>query len=258
MQRNHIFLACFFIPMAVASANCFAQQYPFVHYSPKDGLVSNRVRSIYQDSKGLMYFLTMNGLSVYDGTRFTNYTSEEGLENDIVNCVMEMGKDSIWVATNTGQINCLVKGKLKTLSLNTSSGPIINYLCRGTDGKLYAAADDGLFLYEQKSFTKLPFTDIQGENINSYITLIFPAGNYLLCLRDPSLSGAFILYLYDCVQKKIVSQISNTIVTNISQSKDGRIWVSTNNGIRQLDKSELFNGKLVLHKLPLVFKHIAD
>jgi ligand-binding sensor domain-containing protein len=104
--------------MAIASANCFAQQYPFVHYSPKDGLVSNRVRSIYQDGKGLMYFLTMNGLSVYDGTRFTNYTSEEGLENDIVNCVMEMGNDSIWVVTNTGQINCLVKGKAENTFTN--------------------------------------------------------------------------------------------------------------------------------------------
>ena len=258
MQRNHIFLACFFIQMAIASATCCAQQYPFVHYSPKDGLVSNRVRSIYQDSKGLIYFLTMNGLSVYDGTRFTNYTSEEGLENDIVNCVMEMGDDSIWVATNTGQINCLVKGKLKTLSLSTSSGPIINYLCRGEDGELYAAADDGLFLYQQNRFTKLSFTDMEGKNINNFITLIVPAGNYLLCLRDPSLTGASILYLYDCMQKRIVSQSSNTIAVSISKSKDGRIWVSTGNGMRQLDKTELFSGKIVLQKLPDIFKNIAD
>ena len=257
MHRNHIFLACFFI-MAIASANCFAQQYPFVHYSPKDGLVSNRVRSIYQDSRGLMYFLTMNGLSVYDGTRFTNYTSEEGLKNDIVNCVLEMGDDSIWVVTNIGQINCLVKGKMKTLSLNTSSGPVINYLCRGGDGQLYAAADDGLFMYQQKSFTKLPFTDMQGKNIDNYITLIAPAGDYLLCLRDSSLTGASILYLYDYMQKRIVSQSSNTIVVSISRSKDGRIWISTGKGMRQLDMTELSNGKIVFEKLPAVFKNIAD
>ena len=257
MQRNHIFLACFFI-ITIASANCFAQQYPFVHYSPKDGLVSNRVRSIYQDSKGLMYFLTMNGLSVYDGTRFTNYTSEEGLQNDIVNCVMEMGDDSLWVITNTRQINCLVKNKLKTFALNSSSDPVINHLCRGEDGQLYAAADDGLFMYQQKGFTKLPFTDMQGKNINNYITLIVPAGKYLLCLRDPTLSGTFILYLYDCLQKKIISQSSNTIVTSISQSKDGRIWVSTGNGMRQLDTTELYNGKIALQKLPAVFKNIVD
>ena len=258
MRRNHIFLACFLILIVIARANCFAQQYPFVHYSPKDGLVSNRVRSIYQDSKGLMYFLTMNGLSVYDGTRFTNYTSEEGLENDIVNCVMEMGDDSLWVITNTGQINCLVRKKLKTFALNSSSGPVINHLCRGEDGQLYAAADDGLFIYQQKSFTKLPFTDMQGKNIDNYITFIVPAGNYLLCLRDQSLTGSFILYLYDCLQKRIVSQSSNTTVTSISQSKDGRIWASTGKGMRQIDKTELFNGKIVFQKLPAVFKNIAD
>ena len=97
--------------------NCITQQYIFVHYSPKEGLASNRVRNIYQDSRGRLFFYTLNGLSVYDGARFTNYTTEEGLYNDIVNGVVEMGDDSLWVITNTISINCLVKGKMKTLVL---------------------------------------------------------------------------------------------------------------------------------------------
>lgn len=125
MQRTAILFACLFI-----CTNSIAQQYPFVHYSPKDGLLSNRVRSVYQDSKGRLYFLTMNGLSIYDGARFTNFTSENGLEDDIVNCVMEMGDDSIWVATNTSKINYFIKGKIKTLSLNSPSTPVVNHLCR--------------------------------------------------------------------------------------------------------------------------------
>ena len=254
MQRTIIFFAYFFI-----YAICFAQQYPFVHYSPKDGLVSNRVRSIFQDSKGRMYFLTMNGLSIYDGSRFTNYTSEDGLENDIVNCVMEMGDDSMWVATNTNRMNCLIKGKLKPLTLNPISHPVINYLCRDNKtSNIYAAADDGLFMFQQDSFTRLPFTDMLGKDINSYIAHLVLVGDYLLCLRDPSLGGAYILYLYDCRQKKIVSQTDNTNVVNIAQSKDGRIWISTANGIRQLDKDELLKGKIVLQKLPGMFKNISD
>ena len=71
MQRCVLLLAYFFI-----CVTCLSQQYLFVHYSPKDGLGSNRVRSLYQDSKGRLYFLTMNGLSIYDGASFTNFISE--------------------------------------------------------------------------------------------------------------------------------------------------------------------------------------
>ncbi len=64
MQRRLILLAFFFIPIAIGSSGAFAQQYPFVHYGPNDGLVSNRVRSIYQDSRGRIYFITLNCLTV--------------------------------------------------------------------------------------------------------------------------------------------------------------------------------------------------
>src|SRR6185436_2425143 len=125
MQRTAIILACFFI-----CVNCFSQQYPFVHYTPKDGLASNWVRNIYQDSRGRVFFSTLNGLSVYDGARFTNYTVENGLPTDVINCVMEMGDDSIWIATNANHLTCLVRSKIKTVSLKDSATPIINFLCR--------------------------------------------------------------------------------------------------------------------------------
>ena len=138
------------------------------------------------------------------------------------------------------------------------SHPVINYLCRDENRNLYAAADDGLFLFQQNSFTRLPFTDLTGKDINRYIASLLSVGNYLLCMRDPGLGGAYILYLYDCLQKKIVSQTSNTVVMNMAKSNDGRIWISTTNGIRQLDKPELFKGKIVLHELPGIFKDFSD
>src|SRR5688572_2090726 len=141
MQRTVIIFACFII-----CTNNNAQQYPFVHYTPKDGLISNQIKNIYQDSKGRLYFCSINGLSVYDGSRFINYTSKNGLNYDIVNCVMEMGDDSIWIVTNSNKINCLVNGKLKTVTLKDSAVPIINLLTRDDKGVLYAATDQGLFL----------------------------------------------------------------------------------------------------------------
>ena len=84
-----------------AISNLTAQQYPFVHYTPKDGLVNSRVRRAYQDSKGRMYFMTFGGLSMYDGARFKNYTLQNGLLSNLVNDVLEVGEDSLLVAVNT-------------------------------------------------------------------------------------------------------------------------------------------------------------
>src|SRR6185436_83140 len=97
MQRLILILAYFFI-----CTNIFAQQYPIVHYTPKDGLVNSRVKKAFQDSKGRMYFLTYGGLSVFDGARFINYTTQQGLGNNLVNDIFEAGQDSLLIATNSG------------------------------------------------------------------------------------------------------------------------------------------------------------
>ena len=106
MQRNVIVLACFLV-----CADCFAQQYPFVYYTPRDGLINSRVRSIEQDSQGRMYFITHGGLSVYDGKRFINYDHRQGLANEYVNDIIEVGPDSFLLAVNASNApyNCTRK-----------------------------------------------------------------------------------------------------------------------------------------------------
>src|SRR6476620_1791881 len=111
MLKKLFFIACFIY------SHCFAQQYPFVHYTPKDGLVNSRVRKAYQDSKGRMYFLTFNGLSVYDGARFKNYGTQNGLIAGLVNDVLEVGDDSLLVSINDCGLNVLVRGEMKKVKL---------------------------------------------------------------------------------------------------------------------------------------------
>src|SRR4030095_13491889 len=115
MQRKLTFLACLFVLAVVLNVDCLAQlaesrgRYPFVFYTPRDGLVNSRVRSIKQDSRGRMFFITYGGLSVYDGTRFTNYNRQDGLADDLINDMVEVGPDSSLVATNAAKLNTLVK-----------------------------------------------------------------------------------------------------------------------------------------------------
>ena len=237
--------------------NPFAQRFPFVHYSPKDGLISNQIRSIHQDSRGRLYFLSMKGMSIYDGSRFTNYTSDNGLNFDIVNTIMEMEDDSLWIVTNNTQINCFVKGRIKKLKFKTDTLPIINHLTKDAKGTLYAATDQGLYFFKNNEFTRLSLTDIHGRDINYYITNLIPAGDYLLIQRDHSLlnDDQFIIYLYNIKTGKVISQLERIFF--ISQAPDKRIWVSTDKHIMSIDQSAIEKGELKLNVLPEQFEEIS-
>src|SRR4030095_6623431 len=103
-KKGRLFFAFFLLSAGIT----YPQEFPFVQYTPKDGLVNSRVRKIFQDTRGRIYFLTYGGLSVYDGSRFRNYTTQDGLGVEMVNDIIELGEDSFLVATNTSKLNSLV------------------------------------------------------------------------------------------------------------------------------------------------------
>ncbi len=253
MCRTIIMLTSLFITM-----HLFAQQYPFVHYSPRDGLISNQVRSIYQDSKGRLYFISINGLSIYDGSRFSNYNSANGFGADAVNSVIEMGNDSIWIATNDVNIHCLAHSQL-TKMVFAEPPPIIDNLVRDEKGTLYAASEQGLFVFKQDRFIKLPFITRDAKDLNSLISNIYPAGRYLLITRDNSLVNAEeknILYLYEKESGKIVAQTKDVPILSVAKAPDGRIWTSTGKDIISLDTNELKKGKIIFQELPPLYNKV--
>jgi ligand-binding sensor domain-containing protein len=70
---------------------------------------------MFQDSKGKLYIATFGGLSIYDGSRFTNFDINNGLDNNLINDIVEMGDDSVWILVNSQKINYVVNGRIKNL-----------------------------------------------------------------------------------------------------------------------------------------------
>jgi ligand-binding sensor domain-containing protein len=67
-----------------------------------DGLVDDFVQAINSDSKGNIYFGTKNGLSVFDGTKWTSYKIEDGLAGNSILTITVDKKDVIWLGTDNG------------------------------------------------------------------------------------------------------------------------------------------------------------
>jgi len=249
VRKLYIFLACFFL----FSDELLSQRYPFINYTPLDGLVNNRVRSMYQDSKGRLYFLTSGGLSVYDGARFTNYTTADGLALEVVNDMLEMSPDSFWIATNTNKLNCLVNGKIKLLKTSDGFSPVINGFLRTDDGRIYAAADDGLFTWQGDRFTFLPVV-YEGKEVGRFLAQIKQSGKFLLLLINPGLGeDAGTIFLYDPNTRQVLHREKTFLTYHITTSLRGDIWLAGTTGIKVLKKEKLEQGIFQVEEVPANF-----
>ena len=174
-----IFLAaCLFM----GGMQVISQDYPFIKYTPKDGLISNRVQNFYQDTKGRIFFMTYNGLSIYDGVRYLNYSVEEGLSNPVVNDLLEITPDSLLIAPNINELNVLVNGSVKKLKTRDGFCPVINKFFRDNKN-IYVASDQGLYRFDEDIFIPV-FVDDKDPNTVESIYDIVDLNNYLLLHRS--------------------------------------------------------------------------
>lgn len=250
MQRKLILIACLMV-----CAGCFAQQYPFVYYTPKDGLVNSRVRDIWQDHTGRMYFITHGGLSVYDGKRFINYDQRNGLSNDLVNDIIEAAPDSFLVATNAPPLNTLVRGRVGIFKTADNFYPVINRFFKCSNGSWYAAADEGLFKLENNRFVKLRMNDNEGNETGCCLDRILEWKNYFILIPwNHDLKEKMILF--DRRSGKIADTELKTQVVTATTNRDGQIWLTTAAGLQMLDTSALNKGKINFLPVPKQYEAI--
>lgn len=156
-----------------------AQRLPIRHYDVVDGLAHSRVGAIYQDRKGYLWFGTREGLSRFDGYRFTNYGINDGLGQIIVNAIAEDRQGRLWVGTNGGGISRLLDDPQENSSLRLSKSPSgsrqkfisfrvgdtthsnqVNALVFDADDNIWCATDVGLYVAATKQHQQIKFKEI--------------------------------------------------------------------------------------------------
>ena len=105
MSRKIIILIFIFL-YTNCNIQIWGQEIAIKTYTANDGLVANPVRRIYQDSKGFIWIVTWEGISKYDGHKFTNYNTANGLTHELVNDVREIN-GKMYVAQNNGVVDVI-------------------------------------------------------------------------------------------------------------------------------------------------------
>lgn len=230
----------------------FAQKFnrKFLQITTEEGLSQSHVKTIYQDSRGFMWFGTDDGLNRYDGRTFKIYTAgnntSQRLVHSSINAIYPRNKQELWICTNLGvSIYNMHTDEVKTFhhleNLN------VKVCLQDKQGFIWFGTQTGLYLYNPVTdsmrvfkSTKSPksisnnhvFTIYQDKQDNIWIGTEY--GLNLWNRTDEN----FTRFLPD----GLPGSITGYSIRTISEDKDDRLWIGSNNSGLELminDKNDI-------------------
>ena len=234
----------------IGNCYCFAQTFNFKTYSVEEGLPQSQVQSIFQDSKGYIWFGTIaGGISKFDGKEFKNFGKKEGLCDNLILAIGEDEFGNIFVGTRSGL--CIFNGKgfqeitkLEKLFPNYRVNSILkdrfNNIWLGTQKKgliqlIFSESNKGIYL---EDITIQNWDNGKGLLSNN-VEVLFEdhAGNIWVGTNNGLNRFTNVVGLNKSLEFDSYNSHNLNLGDNIraiTQSKDGNIWVGTTAGLSQL------------------------
>lgn len=178
MQYRILFFGVIF---NLCSSWVFAQERNLKVFNEDNGLPSSTIYSVFQDSKGYLWFGTDRGISKYDGYYFTNYTVSDGLADNEVFNFFEDFSGRIWFYSFNGKISYYYHNKFycsenePSLRSIDSKSMITSMFEDSTKNLWISTYHNGIIRIKdgqgKRYFTKDDF---------EYVSAIFPISNDIL------------------------------------------------------------------------------
>ena len=139
----------------------------FTHFTKKEGLSNNNVRSILEDSQGNLWFGNWGaGVTRYDGDTFTHFSDRDALSNNYVRSILEDSQGNLWFGTYGGGVSMLRGDTITHFTENEGlSNNVVLSILEDRYGKLwFGTYGGGVSMYEGETITY--FTEKEGLSNN--------------------------------------------------------------------------------------------
>ncbi|MBK5720112.1 response regulator [Dysgonomonas sp. Marseille-P4677] len=255
-QRVRLFL--FVVYFFILSSQLFGIELNFKYYMVENGLSSNTVYTIIQDSKGYIWIGTEDGLNRFDGYSFRSFRNTPRDSTSIINnyiyALYEDINGQLWVGTETGisiydsrnnQFHYFNKKTKNNILLNDK---IQNIIADENENMWISSFRQGVFFYDKEldllkmhSFEK--YIDNRQEPI--YTTCIYKDRNGTIWALANN--TRYQLYKYNKQTDDFVPafpEVSSEMLKKLggySMLEDtfGTLWIGTwTNGLLEVDKKE--------------------
>ncbi len=269
---RHRLVLGFLLALALAPTSA-AQTLAFRRYDVPEGLANSRVNSVFQDSRGYLWFGTWEGLSRFDGVEFRSYSTPEGLPNFLVNAVTEDPQGRIWVATQGGGVARLLDRQKSPPGIRTETprsmfeshavgdsreSNIVQGILFDRRGDLCCGTQAGIFIGSPGEHGDLRFEPVAGSEVVEWAQPGFVDGrgrlwcatkNAILALEGSRIAARLSL-------PEPASDLVEPIA--IFPRPGGGTIVAFTKGVFELDSSEKADAAARWHRLPVALAPAQD
>jgi ligand-binding sensor domain-containing protein/serine phosphatase RsbU (regulator of sigma subunit) len=169
-----------------------ANRLRFNNLSLDDGLSQSTVYSILKDSRGFIWFGSLDGLNKYNGYEIVSYRKDVSDENSIadnyIKCLFEDNSQNLWIGTHNGisVYNRITNSFINPQDKNISNSSVTEIVQKDKD-HLWFATDNGIIEWEisddikKESFSKKVFNNTS-EGLDTAIIGIekFGSGEFII------------------------------------------------------------------------------
>lgn len=232
----------FFVLIVLLFGVAFAERLPVRVYKTADGLESSAVNRLFYDSRGFMWFCTRDGLSRFDGYRFTNYKLNGATTASMFDFIERRNGDYLVV----GQDGDVYRFDAKTpvIESDADNFPLLNAekiyenisgkLFEDSDGILWIIGDFGLRRIQETegkfSAVQFPISLPEGMKTSVFQIIEDSEKTFWMTTNRGLLRLAKdgqILAFYTTPPPTAVRTYATYVFADVS----GRIWVSSQDGI---------------------------
>ena len=180
----------------------------FKHITDEQGLSNTSVECILQDSRGFMWFGTLDGLNRYDGYNITVYNNNPkdtgSISDNTIHCIYEDRQHHLWIGTGNG-LNLF----------DQTANKFIRFTHSGNPGSISSNKINDIY-----------------EDAAHNLWIATAEGGLNLFDRSKSVFKHFVHYNHQ------PASLSSDEVNSVCEDRNGNLWVATNNGLNLLNRQK--------------------
>lgn len=215
-----------------------AAELPFRIYTTQDGLLRDDVNVIRRDSRGYLLFGTPEGLSIFDGYQFANYTANDGLPKRSIEDILETRSGEYWIATYDGLCRFDPKAganpRFTTYHLTSGRSGLINVLRERRDGSIWFGTEGGLWRMRRSaagiSAERIRMPSPHGDSQRVFALSEDREGNLWVGTSD----GLYAIWRNGQASRFVDGRPESWQTMDVLQDRQGRIWTATGMGISRI------------------------